>query len=162
MHAQAYKEFGLLRWEDGKDHPLPQDFADMIGWSGLAKNVDSVYNMIDDKAHTLVLCDNYGQAGAINYYSIFKTINAVSLNADYINWISLEKKIKNVILVQNPDDDDTARVKERPLFDTVYRVGVNDNLYSREQGRKVYLLKGAKVDINNILAKDIKKRKNRE
>lgn len=161
-HAQAYKEFGLLRWEDGKDHLLPQDFADMIGWSDLAKNVDSVYDKIDDKAHTLVLCDNYGQAGAINYYSTFKNINAVSLNADYINWIPLDTKIKNVILVQDPDDNDTGRVKERPLFDTVYRVGVNDNEYSREQGRKVYLLKGAKVDINNILAGEIKKHKSGE
>ncbi len=161
-HAPAYKKFGLLRWEDGKDHALPQDFADMIGWSDLAKNVDSVYSKINDKTHTLILCDNYGQAGAINYYSVFKSINAVSLNADYINWIPLDKKIENVILVQDPDDDDTGRVKERPLFDTVYRVGVNDNEYSREQGRKVYLLKGAKVDINNILAGEIKKHKSRE
>ncbi len=160
LHAQAYKKFGLLRWEDGKDHALPQDFADMIGWSGLAKNVDSVYNKIDDKGHTLVLCDNYGQAGAINYYSVFKNINAVSLNADYINWIPLDTKIKNVILVQDPDDDDTGRVKERPLFDTVYRVGVNENEYSREYGRKVYLLKGAKTDIMKIISGEIEKRKN--
>ncbi|MEO6638322.1 MAG: glycosyltransferase family 39 protein [Ginsengibacter sp.] len=158
LHAQAYKNFGLLRWEDGKDHIIPQDFADMIGWSDLAKNVDSVYSRIDDKDHTLVLCDNYGQAGAINYYSTFKNINAVSLNADYINWIPLKAKINNVILVQDPDDDDTGRVKERPLFDTVYRVGVNENPFSREQGRKVYLLKGAKVDINSLIASDIKKR----
>ncbi len=162
LHAQAFKKFGLLRWEDGKGHALPQDFADMIGWSALAKNVDSVYRNINDKTHTLVLCDNYGQAGAINYYSAFKNINAVSLNADYINWIPLDKEIKNVILVQDPDDDDTGRVKERPLFDTVYRVGVNANEYSREQGRKVYLLKGAKVDINSTIGDEIKKRKNRE
>ena len=69
-------------------------------------------------------------------------------------------KIENVILVQDPDDDDTARIKEKPLFDTVYRVGVNENLYSREWGRKVYLLKGAKVDINKIIAGEIDKRKN--
>lgn len=159
-HRQVYKKLGMLRWEDGKDHILPQDFADMLGWSDLARDVDSVYSKIDDKAHTLVFCDNYGQAGAINYYSKFKNIDAVSANADYINWIPFDKKIKNVILVQDPDDDDTARTKEKPLFDTIYRVGVNENIYSREYGRKVYLLKGAKTDIMKIIAGEIAKKKN--
>jgi hypothetical protein len=159
-NSQRYKKTGLLRWEDGQDHILPQDFADMIGWSELAKKVDSTYNQLADKEHTLVWCDNYGQAGAINYYSVFPSINAVSLNADYINWVPLDRKIKNVILVQEADDDDSARVKEKPLFDTVLLVGKNDNPYSREQGTKIYLLRGAKADINKIIAKDIEEEKN--
>ena len=35
-NAKTYKELGLLRWEDGKDHSLPQDNADMLGWKELA------------------------------------------------------------------------------------------------------------------------------
>ncbi|KKX47100.1 hypothetical protein L950_0228290 [Sphingobacterium sp. IITKGP-BTPF85] len=27
----------MLTWEDGKEHQLPQDFADMLGWKELAK-----------------------------------------------------------------------------------------------------------------------------
>jgi hypothetical protein len=34
------------------------------------------------------------------------------------------------------------------------------NPYAREQGTKIYLLQGAKVNINEILAREIKKRKN--
>jgi len=154
-----YKKFGLLRWEDGKDHSLPQDFADMIGWSELAKKVDSVYEQLQDKENTLVLCDNYGEAGAINYYSKSKNINAVSMNADYINWFRLNKQIKNVILVQEASDDDPGRTKERPWFDTVMLTGMNDNPFSREYGTKVYLLKGAKININSILSTEIKKHK---
>lgn len=157
---QLYKKFGLLRWEDGKDHDLPQDFADMIGWSDLAKKVDTVYAALPDKKNTLVLCDNYGEAGAINYYSKFKNINAVSMNADYINWIPLNKPIKNVILVQEADDNDPGRTKEKPWFDIITMTGMNDNPYSREVGTKIYLLKGAKLNINSILAQEIKKREN--
>ena len=68
QHSEKYKRFGLLRWEDGKDHLLPQDFADMLGWKELAYKIDSVYLKLPDKNNTLILCDNYGQAGAINYY----------------------------------------------------------------------------------------------
>ncbi|HWI91137.1 MAG TPA: glycosyltransferase family 39 protein [Flavisolibacter sp.] len=156
---RIYKNFGLLRWEDGKDHGLPQDFADMIGWSDLGRKVDSVYTLLPDKEHTLVLCDNYGEAGAINYYSKFKDINAVSMNADYVNWFRLEKPVKNVILVQEASDDDPERTKEKPWFDKVMMTGMNDNPYSRELGTKVYLLQGAKIDINSILTKEIERRK---
>ena len=30
-NIKYYKGLGLLRWEDGREHNLPQDFADMIG-----------------------------------------------------------------------------------------------------------------------------------
>ena len=154
-----YKKLGLLRWEDGKDHALPQDFADMIGWSDLAKKVDSVYSHLVQKENTLVLCDNYGEAGAINYYSKFKHVNAVTMNADYINWMPLLKPIKNVILIQEASDDDPQRAKERPWFDKIEMVGINNNAYSREQGTKIYLLEGARININSILATEVQKHK---
>lgn len=160
QNSKRYKQFGLLRWEDGKDHNLPQDFADMIGWSDLAKKVDFAYNKLAGKTHTLVICDNYGQAGAINYYSKFININAVSFNADYINWIPLDKEIKNVILVKEVNDDDSARTKERLFFESIVLVGKNDNPFSREQGTKIFLLQGAKTDINKLIAKEIARRKN--
>lgn len=154
---KVYQKFGLLRWEDGKDHSLPQDFADMIGWSGLARKVDSVYAELPDKKNTLVLADNYGEAGAINYYSKFKDINAVSMNADYINWFRMDKPIKNVILIQEASDDDPQRTRERPWFEKVEMTGVNSNPLSREFGTKIYLLQGAKTNINTIIEDEIKK-----
>jgi len=160
-NGQRYKSLGLLRWEDGKDHDLPQDFADMLGWSGLAKKVDSVYELLPDKEHTVVLCDNYGQAGAINYYSKFKKINAVSFHADYINWIPLHKEITNVIVVKDADDDDSTRAEEKPLFDTVFLAGRNNNRYSREFGTRIFLLQGAKTNINKRLAAEKEERTNR-
>jgi 4-amino-4-deoxy-L-arabinose transferase-like glycosyltransferase len=89
-HSELYIKYGLLRWEDGKDHALPQDYADMIGWKEMAHKTDSIYATLPGKENTLILCDNYGEAGAINYYTKNKNINAVSFSADYIvgfNWI---------------------------------------------------------------------------
>ena len=156
---EVYRKFGLLRWEDGKDHDLPQDFADMIGWSELARKVDSVYHMIPQKENTWVFCDNYGEAGAINYYSKFKNINAVSLSADYINWIEFKNEIKNVILVKDPHDDDPARVKEKPLTESITLAWKNDNPYSREKGSAIYLIRGVKAKVDSIIAREIEQRK---
>jgi len=156
-----FKQIGLLRWEDGKDHALPQDFADMLGWSELANIIDLAFDSILDKENTLILCDNYGEAGAINFYSNQKHSQAVSMNADYINWFPLDKmEIKNVILVKEDTDLDVNREREMPLFDKITKIGEIKNKYAREHGTKVYLLKGSKQSINEILKKEIQNRKN--
>lgn len=155
-NAALYKPFGLLRWEDGKEHQLPQDFADMLGWRELAAKVDAAYSQITDKGHTLVYCDNYGQAGAINYYSTFKSIQAVSMNADYINWFPpATKELYNLILVKDIYDDDPERKKEKPLFDSVQWVGSIQNKYARERGTRIYLLQNARVPIMHYFTEEI-------
>lgn len=154
-----YKTLGLLRWEDGKDHQLPQDFADMLGWKELAAKTDSAYSLFDNKDEVLVLCDNYGQAGAVNYYSSYKSINAVSFNADYINWIPVHKKIKHIILMQHADDDDPGRTRERPWFEKVFITGKITNPFAREYGTTIYVLQNARIDINEIINQEIAKRR---
>jgi hypothetical protein len=155
QNSKAYQKLGLLRWEDGKDHELPQDFADMLGWRELAGKVDAEYAKMDDQKHTLVLCDNYGQAGAINYYSKYKNIRAVTMNADYIDWFPLDEEIRNVILIQNADDDDKERKREQAFFEKVSLTGKIENPYARERGTSVYALLNAKVSINKILKSEI-------
>ncbi|HMG68116.1 MAG TPA: glycosyltransferase family 39 protein, partial [Chitinophagaceae bacterium] len=63
MHT---KKTGALKWEDLKDHPLPQDFADMLGWEEMAQKMSKAYETLDsnEKKHTILYCDNYGMAGA--------------------------------------------------------------------------------------------------
>ena len=158
---EDFKRLGLLRWEDGKNHELPQDFADMLGWKELAGIVDKTFETIDDKENTILHCDNYGQAGAINFYSKQKYTQAVSMNADYINWYPLnEMEIKNVIMVKEIYDDDKNREREKAFFDSVTVVGEITNQYAREKGTRIYLLKGAKISVNDILEKEIKERRN--
>lgn len=159
---EIFDKFNLTRWEDGKIHELPQDYADMLGWKELACIVDSALTLVDEKDKTIIHCDNYGQAGAINYYSKELIEQALSMNADYINWYPLEKfEIKHVILVKEVYDPDKDRMKEKPIFEDVSLIGEIKNRYARESGTKVYLLRGAKQSINDILREEIKNRKNK-
>lgn len=146
---------GLHRWEDGKEHPLSQDFADMQGWKELAAIVDSVYATIPDKENTLVKADNYGQAGAVNYYSKYPGINAVSYSADYINWFP-DRKWKNMIIISEADDDDPQRAEERPYFDSIFLAGKVRNEFAREKGTAVFVLLGAKDTVAGLMKQEVK------
>lgn len=158
-HTEVYEKFGLLRWEDGKDHLLPQDFADMLGWKELAVKVDSVAMTLPDLEHTLIFCDNYGQAGAINYYTKNPKVVAHSFSADYINWFSLDKEIKDVILVKGDWDDDKERNEEKPLFDTVYLASKRINKFAREPEISIYVLHGAKIDVSKRIKDEMERKK---
>ena len=158
-NPEPYKELGLLRWEDGKDHLLPQDFADMLGWKEMAEKVDKAYSLLPGKEKTLVLCDNYGQAGAINYYSKTKNIRALSFNADYINWFPDELNYTNAIFVKETDDDDRDRARERTLFKSIVMFDSIQNPFARENGTRIYILRNETGNANNLLKQEILSRK---
>jgi len=160
-NPKIFQTLGMLRWEDGKEHRIPQDFADMLGWRELGKLTDLAYEQLSDKKNTLIHCDNYGMAGAINFYSNQPYSEALTLSADYINWYPLDVyNIENVILVQEANDDDPDRKREAEFFETVTLIGEIENEFAREKGARVFLLKGAKTDINSILREEIINKKN--
>lgn len=160
-NAAKFEKLGLLRWEDGKNHALPQDFADMLGWKELAVLVDSVYAGLEDKSHTIILADNYGQAGAVNYYSVHPDLECHSFNADYANWIKPKLTYKHAILIKEEGDEDPQRIQEHALFDTVYLAGVRISPLARESKISVYVLKNAKADINRRIVEEANEAINR-
>ena len=159
-NEKGYKKFGLLRWEDGKDHPLPQDFADMLGWKELAEKVDTIYSKLSNKDQTLILCDNYGQAGAINYYTKNNKIKAVSFNADYINWFNLETKIDNFIRVKELDGSNDELEKTSPFFEITFVADSITNSLAREYRTTIFVFSKPKIDINQRLKTEVDKKKN--
>ena len=152
-----YAKLGLNRWEDGKEYPLPQDFADMLGWSELGGLVDQAISKIPDQGRVLVLCGNYGQAGAINFYSKTSGLEAFTMNADYLYWYDLEEPIKHLILVRIEEEKLTER--EKGFFDSYLEIGKISHPLAREAGTTVYLLLNAKGDINEILRSEIQEEK---
>ena len=159
QHSENYKKLGMLRWEDGKNHLLPQDFADMLGWKELALKVDSVYLSLPNKNNTLILCDNYGQAGAINFYTNQK-LRAVSFNADYIDWFDLTIKYENLIRIKEPNDTDAELKETSPFFETSTIAGSITHKYSREFGTTIFAFIGSKIDINKRIKDEIDEKKN--
>lgn len=158
-HEGRYKKLGLLRWEDGKDHILPQDFSDMLGWKELADKVDSVYSQIPRTERTLILCDNYGQAGAINYYGKHVNKAAVSFNADYINWFNLENRYDNLIRVKSNESKDKELSTSSPFFESAGVGGSITNPLAREYGTTIFVFRRAKIDIRDRIRQEIEKTK---
>ena len=158
QHPEHYKKLGMLRWEDGKDHALPQDFADMLGWKELARKTDSVYSALPNQDKTIVLCDNYGQAGAINYYTK-KGIKAVSFNADYVNWFDLSITYKNLIRIKEYEEEDNELKETSPYFKTSRIAGAINNPYAREYKTTIFVFTDATININKRLEQEIKDEK---
>ena len=156
----VYREYGLLRWEDGRDHTLPQDFADMLGWKELALKVDSIYTQLPEEQYSFILCDNYGQAGAINYYAKNKKIKAVTFDADYINWFNLDSKIENVIRVKGFEESGEEIGLSSPFFTSSYVAGSITNPLAREYKTTIFVFRKAKADINQKLEIELAEEKN--
>lgn len=137
----------------------PQDFADMLGWKELASKVDSTYSQLPKDEYTFVLCDNYGQAGAVNYHTTNKKIKAVTFHADYINWFDLHPKIENVIRVKVFEESKEELGLSSPFFNASFVAGSINNPLAREYGTTLFLLRKAKADINQKLRLELEKRK---
>jgi len=158
QHASSFEKFGMLRWEDGKNHNLPQDFADMLGWKEMADKSLEAYRMIpvNELENTLVICNNYGQAGALNYYNRNKMAEAYAFNTDYIYWLPHIKKIQNILLVGHKPGDDVIG-----LFEECKLMGVVENEQAREKNTGIYMLTGAKDIFTSVFYTRVEERKNK-
>jgi hypothetical protein len=138
--GEKYRGLGVLRWEDGLDHVLPQDYADMLGWQELADQVWHTYRALPDsaRARTLIKCDNYGQAGAINYFNRHRPLPpAHSFNGSYLFWFPPRpaQPWRYLLLVE---DDEPEGVT--PHCRALRKVAEVTNPFAREHGTSVYLV----------------------
>ena len=125
---------GPMRWEDGRIHPLPQDYADMLGWEELGKLAAEAFRAAGGE-DVLLYCENYGQAGAVDYYSKGKGLPpAVSFSDTYRLWLPRITKATALIYINDELGDDVAE-----LFGDIQAVGAITNPHARERGTTVYL-----------------------
>jgi hypothetical protein len=147
---------GSFKWEDQEMHPLPQDFADMMGWKELAMKTGAVYNDLpeDQKLKTMVYCRGYFSAGALNYYRKEAGLPEVySDNASFLFWMPDKYDIKNLILVGHrfPDKDDI-------VFQQFEQVTIKDSVNMplfRENGMKIILFENGNDSLNRIIEKGV-------
>jgi 4-amino-4-deoxy-L-arabinose transferase-like glycosyltransferase len=135
---------GILRWEDQKDHPLPQDFADMLGWDEMAEKTSAAFHSLDSsqQAKTIIFCDNYGMAGAVTYYrEKYHLPAAYSDNASFLYWIPDNINFQNLVLIESdPDEMKYGFIKQ---FSSAKITDSVTNPYAREKGTAIMLLTGA-------------------
>jgi 4-amino-4-deoxy-L-arabinose transferase-like glycosyltransferase len=136
---------GLLKWEDQRNHALPQDFADMLGWKELTQKTERFFSSLPDstKAKSIIYCRNYGQAGSLKFYGKdeqFKS-KVISDNGSFLLWIPENITFKHMILIGRsmPDADDE-------VFQHFQSVTVIDSVidtYSRQLGDKIIYFQNA-------------------
>lgn len=154
-NKEKFERFGLLRWNNGKNYNIPQDFADMLGWREMSEKALIAYKSIpaEEKEQTIIFCDNYGQAGSLNYYNRNKMPEAYSASTDYIFWIPRIKVIKNVLFVGEKPGHEI-----QSMFKRVELVGVVENEFAIENKTGIYLLSGANANFTNIFYRLMDKR----
>ena len=134
------KKLGLLDWEERKNNPLPQDFADMLGWKEMAEKTAKVYHALPDsiQKQTMVYGDNYGDAGALAFYR--KQLGMPEIYSDDASfgfWLPNKFTYKYFLFAcrNMPDADDSFfyHFKRTEILDSVTQH------YSREYRAKIVL-----------------------
>jgi hypothetical protein len=116
----------------------------MLSWEEMTHKVAKAYASLDstEKAHTLLFCDNYGEAGAVNYYGPkYHLPPAYSDNASFLYWMPRDYDRFDVLLLVTDDRQEMQHrfIKE---FKAVRLVDSIANPYAIEDGSLIILLKG--------------------
>lgn len=147
------QKIGILRWEDQQDHPLQQDFADMIGWDELAQKTEKAFGQLPpaQQQQTVVYCRSYGQAGAVTYHAQKPSFRQKIIcdNGTFLFWIPDSLQLRHLLFVghQMPGKDDAVfqQFAKATVLDSV------TNPLSRQYGDKIILFSNA-TDSAAILA----------
>ena len=158
--AGKFRSLGLLRWEDGQDHILPQDFADMLGWRDLADMSWQTWQQVPEaeKPYTLLICDNYGEAGALNYYNRGRNIPlANAMDADYVFWFREMDTIHYIVKIGKKPEG--AYMK---MIGRLQQTGVMKDTLSREYqwGAGAWLLSDLSPELPAALKRALREEQN--
>ncbi len=159
QYVRFMKSIGMeknQRWEDGLYHELPQDYADMIGWKELTGIVrDTYYSLTpEQRKHCTIFANNYGEAGAINFYGRkYGLPRVISFNDSYLYWAP--DSIADDYLIKVGESDDLVE-----MYDDVKIVGRISTPYAREYGMPVYLFKNPKIDVNRYYQERLHQERN--
>lgn len=150
--ATGLNKTGSFKWEDLQQHPLPQDFADMMGWKEMTAKAAAVYKSLPEEQQkkTLVYCRAYYSAGALNYYGKEMGLPEVySDDASFLFWMPEKYTINNLLLVGHniPGKDDI-------VFQQFEKMTVKDSMnipLFRENGMKFILFENATDSLKSII-----------
>ena len=152
-----YRSLGMeksQRWEDGEYYDLPQDYADMIGWEELSGIVARTFGQLTKKqqARCVILANNYGEAGSVNFYGRkYGLPSVISFNDSYVFWAP--RSIHAETLIKIGESDDLGE-----LFEHVRITGRISTPHARQEGTPVYLCTDPKTDINRVYQEELRQR----
>ncbi|MES3035809.1 MAG: glycosyltransferase family 39 protein [Gemmatimonadota bacterium] len=132
--------------------PLPQDYADMLGWRELADSVGDVVSRLPSaqREELTVIGGNYGQAGALAFHGPSRGVPYPRSTAgDFFAWGPGPASANTALVIASDDD---AEATLRQLYDTVRveRVIRNPLGVPEEQRVTLYLARGARQSLRTL------------
>jgi hypothetical protein len=120
--------------------PLMEPFSDEFGWRGLARTVEGVYGALSaaDRAKAAIFAENYGEAGAIDFYGR-DLPPALSGNNQYFLW-GPRGYDGSVVIAVNVDPAQWSRFCNSAKV--VARFGTSRYAMPYEQNRPIVLCRG--------------------
>ncbi len=127
--------------------PLPQYFADEFGWEDMTREVARVYYSLppEDRARTAIFANNYGEAGAIDFYGPrYGLPKAICGHQNYWFWGPRDYTGDIVIVLGSSGRGD------REHFESVQAAGRVTNPYSiRYEHFTIFLCRGLKTTLRD-------------
>jgi len=156
---------GAFRWEDGVNHDIPQDMADMTGWKEIGEKVTDVYLALSPRQRTScdIFCQHYGQAGAVMFYGKKVEIpQPISFNGSFVFWDPDSLAKEYVIWVHSNVGNTTKPDSLLPvLFGKFELKATVDDKYFRENGTQIYLCQSPTDACKNLYKSRIQELKKR-
>ena len=122
--------------EVGHTHQLPQHYSDRFGWKELVEKVSDAAADLPpaEREDLFVLARNYGQAGALEYWSRDRAVPPVfSGHNNYYFWLPEQRPIGTVIVVGWSEEE------VRGAFNDVTLVGSITNRWAQEGGTPIWI-----------------------
>jgi hypothetical protein len=135
-YCKWLENFGIeQRWEDGRIYPIPQDYADMVGWEEPVATVAKHYHALPpEKQKTcFIYGGSYANVGPLNYYhKKYNLPEAHSLQASYVFWMPDTLDFDNMFLVDDSWQDTTNLFYNQEFIDSTR------NPFARDPGYVYY------------------------
>jgi len=128
---------------------IRKDFADTVGWHDLVGQVSAVYNglPVAERTDTVILTDNYGEAGAINTYGPPLGLpTAVSGELTYYYW--RPARIDGPVIAVGVDESMLTS-----LFSACTKVGTVSNSYrlqNEEYGAPISVCRQPRLPLDQL------------
>ncbi|HLW36316.1 MAG TPA: glycosyltransferase family 39 protein [Chthoniobacterales bacterium] len=149
--AIAYqKKLGIEppKAENQRTGPLPQYFADEFGWREMAEATAQAYNSLsaDERARTAIFANNYGEAGAIDFFGPRLGLpKSICNHQSYWLWGPRDYDGGIVIVLGSDGTGD------REHFRSVEAVGRVEHPYSRrDEHFDIFLCRGLTGDLRQL------------
>lgn len=137
---------GEVKAENLVSSALPQSYADRYGWREMVDKVKAAYDTLtpQEKADACIFGDNYGEAGAVDYYGPALGLpRAISGHNSYWIW-GPQGCTGKVLITINAAYGDMA-----PVFESVEPSGETECQYCMpfENHAKIYIARGLKAPL---------------